>query len=53
MYRVKKEIGPNVKEDKDGIMLWNGKRCEKIPCSKIEQKEMEKLINKFKYEKNK
>lgn len=30
--------------DTDGVMLWNVKRCESIPMSKEEQKEIDKLI---------
>ena len=30
--------------DTDGVMLWNGKRCESIPMSKEEQEEIDKLI---------
>lgn len=30
--------------DTDGVMLWNGKRCESIPMTKEEQKEIDKLI---------
>lgn len=30
--------------DNDGVMLWNGKRCEAIPMSKEEQEEIDKLI---------
>ena len=31
--------------DTDGIMLWNGKRCESIPTTKEEQLELQKMIN--------
>ncbi len=30
--------------DNDGVMLWNGKRCESIPITKEEQEEIDKLI---------
>ena len=30
--------------DTDGVMLWNGKRCESVPLSKEEQEEIDKLI---------
>lgn len=30
--------------DTDGVMLWNGKRCESIPMTKEEQEEIDKLI---------
>lgn len=29
-------------------MLWNGKRCESVPPTKEEQKEMEDLLSEFK-----
>ncbi len=31
--------------DTDGIMLWNGKRCESIPTTKEGQLELQKMIN--------
>ena len=42
--------------DTDGVMLWNGKRCESVPPTKEEQKvfqfssdvEMEDLLSEFK-----
>lgn len=37
--------GPVIEKDCDGVMLWNGKRCEAIPASKEEQEEMKRLIN--------
>ena len=30
--------------DTDGVMLWNGKRCESIPMSKEEQEEIDKMF---------
>ena len=30
--------------DTDGVMLWNGKRCESTPISRKEQEEIDKLI---------
>ncbi len=32
----------------DGVMLWNGKRCESSPCTSEEQKELEDLLSEFK-----
>lgn len=40
--------GPIISSDKDGVMLWNGKRCESTPCTKEEQEEMERLLSEFK-----
>ena len=34
--------------DTDGVMLWNCKRCELVPPTKDEQKEMEDLLSEFK-----
>lgn len=30
--------------DIDGVMMWNGKRCESIPATEEEQLEMKKMI---------
>ena len=38
--------------DKDGTMLWHGKRCETTPCSKEEQTEIDKLFEKFQGDNN-
>lgn len=38
-------IGPVIEKDYDGVMLWNGKRCESIPTTEEEKAEMERLIN--------
>lgn len=38
-------IGPVIEYDYDGVMLWNGKRCESIPPTEEEKAEMERLIN--------
>lgn len=37
--------GPHIRYDTDGVMVWNGKRCEKVPASKEEQEEMQRLID--------
>ncbi|MBR2138620.1 MAG: hypothetical protein IJ966_04885 [Bacilli bacterium] len=34
--------------DTDGVMLWNGKRCESEPCSEEELKELEELLKPYK-----
>ena len=31
--------------DTDGVMLWNGVRCESEPCTDEELKELEELLN--------
>lgn len=40
--------GPVIEKDCDGVMLWNGKRCESIPPSKDELAELEELLKPFK-----
>ena len=39
---------PHIRYDPDGVMVWNGKRCEAIPPTKEELAEMEKLLKDFK-----
>lgn len=45
--KVKNELIENntISYDSDGVMLWNGKRCESTPLSKEEEKELDELIN--------
>lgn len=38
---------PYIRFDPDGIMVWNGKRCESTPLSEEELKEMDELLNEF------
>ena len=33
--------------DTDGVMLWNGKRCESVEPTEEERKEMENLLSEF------
>ena len=33
--------------DTDGVMLWHGKRCEAIPPTEEELKEMEELLKEY------
>ena len=39
---------PHIRYDPDGVMVWDGKRCEKEIPTKEEQQEMEQLLSKFK-----
>lgn len=39
---------PVIGEDYDGVMLWNGKRCESIPPTEEELAELEELLKPFK-----
>lgn len=45
--KIKNDLIENkiIDYDTDGVMLWNGKRCESIPASKEEQEEMKRLID--------
>lgn len=39
---------PHIRYDFDGVMVWNGKRCESIPPTEKELKELEELLKEFK-----
>ena len=39
---------PYIRYDPDGVMVWNGKRCETIKATEEEINEMEKLLSEFK-----
>lgn len=38
---------PYIRYDPDGVMVWNGKRCEREEPSEEESKEMEELLKDF------
>lgn len=38
---------PYIRFNPDGVMVWNGKRCESTPLSEEELKEMAELLNEF------
>lgn len=38
---------PYIRFDPDGVMVWNGKRCESAPLSEDELKELDELLNEF------
>lgn len=40
---------PHIRYDSDGVMLWNGKRCESTSCADEESKKMEELLSEFTY----
>lgn len=42
-----KENGPVLSKDDDGVMLWNGKRCESNKPNEKEMKELEEWIASF------
>lgn len=39
---------PHIREDVDGVLIWDGNRCESTPATLEEQKEMENLLKEFK-----
>jgi len=47
-YKLEDDDIPMIDYDTDGVMLWHGKRCEAIPPSEEELKEMEDLLSEFK-----
>lgn len=47
-YNNFKNSEPEINYDSDGVMLWNGKRCESVPCTPEELKEMEELLSEYK-----
>lgn len=45
---IKGRKAPHIRYDSDGIMVWNGKRCEKVLPTEKELKEMEQLLSEYK-----
>ncbi len=45
---AKARTSPHIRYDPDGVMVWNGKRCERVSPTKEELTEMENLLKKFK-----
>lgn len=45
-FNFQEEV-PMISYDTDGVMLWHGKRCESIPPTEEELKEMEDLLSEF------
>lgn len=39
--------GPRIRYDSDGVMVWNGQRCESKKATEEEQKEMEEILKDF------
>ena len=44
---INEKSAPHIRYDEDGVMVWNGKRCETIPPTEEEKKEMEKLLSEY------
>lgn len=38
---------PYIRTDPDGVLVWNGKRCESTPMNEEELKELEVLLSEF------
>ena len=45
---IKGRSSPHIRYDLDGVMVWNGKRCEAISPTEKELKEFEELLIEFK-----
>ena len=39
--------GPHIRLDSDGVEVWDGKRCEAIPPTEEELKEMEDMLKEY------
>ena len=39
--------GPRIRYDPDGVMVWNGQRCESKKATEEEQQEMEEILKDF------
>ena len=39
--------GPRIRYDPDGVMVWNGQRCESKKATEEEQKEMKEILKDF------
>lgn len=39
---------PHIRYDPDGVMVWNGTRCEEVPPTKEELQKLEHLLSKYK-----
>lgn len=39
--------GPVISFDTDGVMLWNGKRCEAVPMDPEEEKEIKDILSQY------
>ena len=38
---------PRIRYDSDGVMVWNGKRCESKEPTEEEKREMEEILKEF------
>ena len=44
---TKARTSPHIRYDPDGVMVWNGKRCEAIPPTKEELQACEDLLSEY------
>ena len=44
---IKGKSGPHIRYDPDGMMVWDGKRCESRIATPEEQEEMRQLLSEF------
>ena len=44
---LKGRKAPHIRYDPDGVIVWNGKRCESIPPTEEEQQELDELLKDF------
>jgi len=42
---IKGKSSPHIRYDPDGVMVWNGKRCESEPMDEDEQKELKDWLS--------
>lgn len=47
LYHEEEYSGSKLSFDKDGVMLWNGKRCEATPMNHREEKELREMLEKY------
>lgn len=46
-YKNNSKLNNIISYDVDGVMLWNGKRCESKQCTEDEFKEMQSLLSEY------
>ena len=46
-YNLTNNNTPTISYDTDGVMLWNGKRCEATEPSEEERQRMEKILSEY------
>lgn len=45
---IKGRKAPHIREDDDGVLIWDGNRCESTLATLEEQKKMEEILSEFK-----